>query len=90
MGTVTNLSGFSTTQALRIKPDRAVLYLEAEMPNDEVNQRVKLHRALGVIWPPDKVTQEAFEGNDRHLRRLVRLRLGEQADAGDLWEYIQN
>src|SRR4029077_17656799 len=31
-----------------------------------------------------------FEGNDRHLRRLVRLRPGEQADASDLREYIHD
>jgi hypothetical protein len=80
----------TTTQALRIEPGRAVLYLKVEMPTDEVNQQIKLHRALGVTRPPENVTQEAFEGNDRHLRRLVRLRPGEQADAGDLWEYIHD
>jgi hypothetical protein len=84
------MSGYATTQALRIEPDGAVLYLEVEMPTDQVNQRIKLHRALGVTRPPEKVTQGAFEGNDRHLRRLVRLRPGEQADANDLWEYIHD
>jgi hypothetical protein len=67
-----------------------VRYLEIEMPTDQVNQRIKLHRTLGVTRPPEKITQEAFEGNDRHLRRLVRLRPGEQADASDLWEYIHD
>jgi hypothetical protein len=60
------------------------------MPTDQVNQRIKLHRTLGVMRPPEKITQEAFEGNDRHLRRLVRLRLGEQAEANDLREYIHD
>jgi len=60
------------------------------MSADLVNERIKLHRTLGVTRPPEKITQEAFEGNDRHLRRLVRLRPGERADADDLWEYIHD
>jgi len=60
------------------------------MPTDQANDRIKLHRLLGATHPPEKVTQEAFEGNDRHLRRLARLRPGEQADGNDLWEYIHD
>jgi hypothetical protein len=60
------------------------------MPTDQANDRIKLHRLLGATHPPEKVTQEAFEGNDRHLRRLARLRPGEQADGSDLWEYIHD
>ncbi len=60
------------------------------MSTDLVNKRIKLHRTLGVTRPPEKITQEPFEGNDRHLRRLVRLRPGEQADANDLWEYLHD
>jgi hypothetical protein len=67
-----------------------VRYLEVEMPTDQVNARIKLHRMLGVTRPPEKITQEAFEGNDRHLKRLVRLLPGELADAKDLWEYIHD
>ncbi len=60
------------------------------MSADQVNERIKLHRALGAMRPPEKITQDAFEGNDRHLRRLARLRPGEQADGNDLWEYIHD
>jgi len=60
------------------------------MPADQVNDRIKLHSMLGVTRPPEKITQEAFEGNDVHLRRLARLRPGEQADGSDLWEYIHD
>ncbi len=67
-----------------------VRYLEVEMPADQVNGRITLHGMLGVTRPPEKITQEAFEGNDQHLRRLVRLRPGEQADGSDLWEYIHD
>jgi hypothetical protein len=54
------------------------------------SKRFNLHNALGAMRPPEKTTQEAFEGDDRHLRRLARLRPGEQADAHDLWEYIHD
>jgi hypothetical protein len=64
--------------------------LRIEMSADQVNERIKLHRTLGVTRPPEKITQEAFEGNDRHLRRLARLRPGEQANASDLWKYMQD
>jgi hypothetical protein len=49
-----------------------------------------LWRALGTTTPPEKITQEAFERDDRHLRRLVRLRPGQRAEASDLWEYTQD
>jgi len=64
--------------------------LKFEMSANQVNERIKLHRSLGVTRPPEKITQEAFEGNDRHLRRLARLRPGEQADGDDLYEYIHD
>ena len=60
------------------------------MSAHQVNDRTALHRLLGVTRPPEKITQEAFEGNGRHLRRLARLRPGEQADGSDLWEYIHD
>jgi hypothetical protein len=46
--------------------------------------------ALGSTTPPEKITQEAFERDNGHLRRLVRLRPGERAEANDLWEYTQD
>jgi hypothetical protein len=60
------------------------------MSTDQVNDRIALHRLLGVMRPPERITQEAFEGNDRHLQRLARLQPGEQADGNDLWEYIHD
>jgi hypothetical protein len=60
------------------------------MSADQSHEQIKLHRALGATRPPEKITQEAFEGNDRHLRRLVRLRPGERAQPDDLWEYIHD
>ncbi len=46
--------------------------------------------AYGKAAPPEKLTQEAFEGNDRHLRRLLRIKIGERPDVQDLWEYLQD
>jgi len=46
--------------------------------------------AYGKAAPPEKLTQEAFEGNDRHLRRLLRIKTGERPDVQDLWEYLQD
>ena len=51
---------------------------------------VSLHRALHATKPPEKITQESFEGNDRHLRHLVRLKLGEHAETEDLWNYAKD
>jgi hypothetical protein len=49
-----------------------------------------LWRALGSPLPPADITQEAFDRDDGHLRRLVRLRPGERAETKDLWEYTQD
>lgn len=39
---------------------------------------------------PKQITQQAFDGSAKHLKRLVRLRPGDKAEAGDLWEYTQD
>jgi len=51
---------------------------------------VSLHRALHTTKPPEKITQEAFEGDDRHLRQLARLKPGDRAESEDLWNYAQD
>jgi hypothetical protein len=60
------------------------------MTSSKNKNPVSLHRALKVTKPPEKVTQEPFEFNDRHLRRLVRLKPGERAEAEDLWNYAHD
>jgi len=40
--------------------------------------------------PPAEITQEAWDRDDGHLRRLVRLRPGQRAEAADLWAYTQD
>jgi hypothetical protein len=60
------------------------------MTSSKNKNPVSLHHALKVTKPPEKVTQEPFEFNDRHLRRLVRLKPGERAEAEDLWNYAHD
>ena len=49
-----------------------------------------LWREMGSVVPPEKITQEAFDRDDGHLRRLARLHPGQRAEASDLWDYTQD
>jgi hypothetical protein len=40
--------------------------------------------------PPKQITQQAFDSDPKHLKRLVRLHPGDKAEARDLWEYTQD
>ncbi len=60
------------------------------MPPEITNRSRTLRQALGSAVPPERITQEAHEGNPRHLSRLVRLRPGDHAEASDLWPYMQD
>src|SRR5260370_8869027 len=60
------------------------------MDPDQADTTSAFRRAYGKAAPPEKVTQEAFDGNDRHLRRLQRMKPGERPDLQDLWEYSQD
>jgi hypothetical protein len=51
-------------------------------------QVAMLRRGFPRFTPP--ITQEAFEGDPSHVQRLVRLQPGDRAEAGDLWEYMQD
>jgi hypothetical protein len=59
------------------------------IPN-QTDRLLALRRAFGRVAAPPKITQEAFEGNDRHLSRLVRLKSDERAEPDDLWKYTQD
>jgi hypothetical protein len=52
--------------------------------------RTALRKTLGATRPPEKITQEPFEHNDGHLRRLVRLQAGERPDGNDLFDYMED
>ena len=56
----------------------------------ERNATLALHRAFGRVRPPETITQEAWDRDDAHLRRLVRLKRGERAAPDDLWAYSQD
>jgi hypothetical protein len=49
-----------------------------------------LLRAWGKVTPPEQITQEPWDRDAGHLRRLVRLRPGQRAEAADLWAYTQD
>jgi hypothetical protein len=49
----------------------------------------ELRRALGGRRP-DRVTQEPFDFDDSHLRRLIRLAPDQLPSPGDLWDYSQD
>src|SRR6266852_7465171 len=63
---------------------------QREFGRDQGETQAALWQAFARISPPESVTQKAFDFCDRHLRRLVRLRPGDRADAGDLWDYTQD
>jgi len=60
------------------------------MSTDQTDAIIAFRHAYGKVAPPNKITQEAFERNDRHLRRLVRLKPAERAEPQDLWEYLHD
>jgi len=60
------------------------------MPRDRTSRATTLRRVFGSAVSPEKITQEAHEGNPKHLHRLARLRSGDLAEVSDLWEYMQD
>jgi hypothetical protein len=49
-----------------------------------------LRRALGHGAPPPSISQRAFDGDDGHLRRLVRLEANSKPRAADLGDYAHD
>lgn len=60
------------------------------MTTNQADNRISLQRALGTRMPPEKITQETFDHDDRHLHRLVQVGPGVRAEAIDLWAYTQD
>ena len=60
------------------------------MAANQADSMIAFRRAYGKAAPPEKVTQEAFERNDRRLWRLLRVEPGGRPDPQDLWEYLQD
>jgi hypothetical protein len=55
----------------------------------EADLMAAVRRAMGRSTAPT-ITQEAFDSDEGHLKRLVRLQRGERAQPGDLWDYTQD
>ncbi len=60
------------------------------MAADLTNLEITFWRSYGRPAPPEKISQESFERDDRHLRRLAKLRPGERPAAKDLFEYTED
>jgi hypothetical protein len=45
---------------------------------------------MGRSTAPSTITQEAFDSDEGHLKRLVRLQRSERAQPADLWDYTQD
>ena len=60
------------------------------MSGHDTESIAALRVALGATSPPSRITQEAFDHDADHLRRLVQLKPGEPAKPGDLWDYTQD
>jgi hypothetical protein len=60
------------------------------MPIGQIAVRTALRKALGATRPPEKITQEPFEHNDKHLRRLARLQADDRPDGNDLFDYMED
>src|SRR2546427_12719935 len=60
------------------------------MATREFTARNSLRRALGAVSPPEEITQEPFEQDGGHLRRLVTLESHEKARPDDLFAYMED
>ena len=63
---------------------------KAEAGKRKVPMTDGLRRAFGQPAPPGSITQEAFDYDEAHLHRLVRLKPGERAVPGDLLDYAHD
>jgi hypothetical protein len=64
--------------------------LKAGMGGHDTESIAALRRASGGTSPPSTITQEAFDSDRGHLKRLVRLERDERAAPEDLWDYTQD
>jgi hypothetical protein len=49
-----------------------------------------VRQAMDRSTAPTTITQEAFDRDNGHLKRLMRLQPDERAEPGDLWDYTQD
>ena len=73
---------------LESKNNREIL--SRAMTAKQTDLRFALRQALGATSPPKDVTQEPFEGDPSHLRRLLRLQPGERPRPDDLYAYLND
>jgi hypothetical protein len=59
------------------------------MASDQTHVLAELRRAFSSS-PPAQITQEPYDSNPKHLRRLARLGPTDSAEVDDLWQYTQD
>lgn len=59
------------------------------MKADQTDTQTALRKLLGATQPPSKITQDPYDGNERQLRRLARLKPGEESRFDDLYLYVR-
>lgn len=57
---------------------------------DTAGSVLRLRATFASAKAPEAVTQEPFDGEPRHLRRLARLLPGDRAEVSDIWAYTQD
>jgi hypothetical protein len=76
--------------AIASDPHGHAISLKASMHAHDADLMAAVRRAIGRSTAPSAITQEAFDSDEGHLKRLVRLQRGERAQPGDLWDYAQD
>jgi hypothetical protein len=74
----------------KLKEAQSYAILGFPMIPNETDALMALQHAFTSTRPPKKITQEAFDGDSKHLDRLVQLRAGDQPEVRDLWKYTQD
>jgi len=60
------------------------------MNSNSIATRSELRKALGGTRPPERITQDAFERDEGHLGRMVRLEANARPTPDDLFDYLQD
>jgi hypothetical protein len=54
------------------------------------NAVLKLREAFSAAKAPQRITQDPYDGDPKHLQRLARLSPGNRAEPSDLWQFAQS
>src|SRR5580698_5954761 len=63
---------------------------DGKMNSNSTDKRIELRKALGGTRPPERIAQDAFERDEGHLGRMVRLEANARPTPDDLFDYLQD